>query len=313
MRTLIAAAIVAAATLQPARAAQPAPDTPLVKRGDVVVTVQDFNGSLARLNEEQRFSYRGNLERLTSAVSAIYVARELAREAREAGIDREPEIRTRLQLQEEALLAQVFMERFEKSIKTPDYEARAREIYRSDPEHYKIPEKVKLRHILVSFQGRTKEEARRRAEEARGKMLAKGPFYPIVREYSNDPSARAGGGEIGPAAYSSLPTELAQAARKMQPGEVSGLIESADGYSVIELLDRKAAGVIPFEAAKKSLIADEEKKYRRGVMDKKLGEITQSKEITIYTDNIAAMKTEVDAEALRRMHEDQAKSEAAAR
>ena len=82
---------------------------------------------------------------------------------------------------------------------------------------------------------------------------------------------------------------------------------------MIELLDRKAPGVIPFEVAKKTLIADEEKKYRRAIIDKKLGDITQSKEITIYTDNIAAMKTEVDTEALRRMHEEQAKSEAPAR
>src|SRR5437762_49672 len=85
-------------------------------------------------------------------------------------------------------------------------------VKRGDPDAYKVAEKVKLRHILVSFQGRTPEEARRRAEEARAKMLAKGPFYPIVREYSNDPSVRASGGEIGPAPYSSLPTELAQAA-----------------------------------------------------------------------------------------------------
>src|SRR5438093_904915 len=130
MRTLIAAAAVAATMFHPARAAEPAADTPLVKRGDIVVTAQDLNAFLARIGEEQRFAYRGNLERLTTAVSGIYVARELAREAREAGIDREPDIRKRLQIQEESLLAQVVMERFEKSIKTPDYEARAREIYR---------------------------------------------------------------------------------------------------------------------------------------------------------------------------------------
>jgi parvulin-like peptidyl-prolyl isomerase len=309
MRTMLAAAILAAALIRPAAGAEPPADAPLATRGDIAVTVEDFNAVMSKLPEDRRFSYRASLDRLTATVSNLYVTRVLAREARAAGISEEPEVKKRLQIMEEDLLAQIYLERFEKAIKTPDYEARAREIYVTSPERFKVPEKVMFRHILVDFQGRTRDEARRRAEEAHRRILAKENIVAIVRDFTNDPVYRENRAEIGPAPYSALIKEIADEARKLSPGDVSPVFESEHGFHVIVLLERSRPSVIPFEEAKKILIEDENTKYRRAIIDKKLGEITQSKEITLYTDNIAALKTEVDREELRKLHEEQARKQ----
>lgn len=309
MRMNHALAVVAATALGVALAAEPPPETVLVKRGDTTVTAGDFMASIARLPEDQRTGYRADVQRIVSNVSSIYLNRALATEARAAGIDKDPEVQARLRLAEEQLLAQLYMERFEKGIKTPDYTARALEAYRADPARYAIPEKVKFRHILVSFQGRTREETHRRAEEARAKLLAKESFLRTAREYSNDPTLRGNDGVIGPAPYSLLLPQLAAAARTSPLDAVSDLIESPEGYHIIIVLERRPGSVVPFEKAKKTIIEAEQAKFRKAAVDKKLAEITHSTDITLYTDEIAKLKTEVDRDELRRMHEEEADRE----
>ena len=306
MHIKLLAATVACSVSLACSAADSPPETVLVKRGDTVVTAGDFYASISKLPDDQRFSYRADVLRITSAVSAIYTARVLANDARAAGIDKDPEIRARLKLAEEQLLTQVYLERVEAAIKTPDFEPRAREIFRADPERFKVPERVQFKHILVSKQGRTNEEARRRAEEARQKLLAGENFTRTAREYSNDPTFRNNSGDLGPAPYSLFLKELGEAARKLPIGQVSDLIESGEGYHVILVQERLPASVATFEQAKKSLIEAEETKFRRTEMARKLAEITNSKEITLFTDDIAALKTEVDRDMLRRLHEEEA-------
>ena len=251
--TLIALAAACGLSLA-CTAADLAPETVLVKRGDTEVTAGDFYASLAKLPEEQRFSYRADVLRITSAVSSLYLSRRLADEARAAGIDKDPEVQRRLRLGEEQLLTQIYLERFEKSIKTPDYEPRAREIYKADSERFRQPERVQFKHILVSFQGRTHEEAKRRAEEARQKLVAGENFTRTAREYSNDPTFRNNDGVLGPAPYSAFIKELAETARKLPLNQPSELIESSEGYHLIVVQERLAASIIPYDNAKKPLI-----------------------------------------------------------
>jgi peptidyl-prolyl cis-trans isomerase C len=292
-----------------ALAADPAPGTPLVKRGDVAITVEDFNAALARVPEEDQFEFRASMERVKKTVDSLYLIRMLANEARAQGIDKEPEVQRRLELQDEQLLSQIYLERFDKAIKTPDFEARAKELYAADPDHFKIEERVKLQHIMVDRQGRTKEEALKRIDEARNRLLAHENFYAVAREYSNDPAYRQTQGDVGPATYSELPPELAAVARKLKPGEVSDVIDAFDGLHVIVLTERRPSAVIPFEKVKANLIKAEETKYKRGVLDRKLGEITQNKDVVIYTDNIAALKTEPDENQIREKHDEAAARE----
>jgi parvulin-like peptidyl-prolyl isomerase len=284
-----------------AGAADPAPDTVLVKRGDISVTVGDFLATLTRIPENQRFTYRADVDRISSAVSSIYVMRALASEARGQGIDKEPDVQRRLRLAEETLLGQIVMERFEKTIVTPDFEAYAREIYKANPDRFEIPARFKLRQVIVSTQGRSGDEARRLAEEARTKMVAGEPLGKVVREYSNDPNARANDGIVA-GAYNLLPDPVAAAARTVPLGQPSEPISTDRGYYVIVVSERVPSGTVPYEKAKVALIEQEKTKFRKAALDQKLKSVTNSKEITIDTDAIASLKTEFDRDAMMKAH-----------
>jgi hypothetical protein len=99
------------------------------------------------------------------------------------------------------------------------------------------------KHLLVMYKGsrrappgieRSKEEAKKRAEEADKKAKAPGAkFEELVKEYSDEPGAGARGGDLGTFRKGSMVPEFQNALDTMKVGEVSGVIETPFGYHVI--------------------------------------------------------------------------------
>ena len=281
-------------------ASDPPPDTVLVRKGDVTVTAGDFLANMDKLAGPARFSYRADLQRITNNVSGLFVTRELANEARAQGIDKEPEVQRRIRLAEEAVLAQVDMERFEKTIVTPDFEPRARELYKANPARFERPAAMRGRRIVVSLQGRTEEEAKRRAQEAVTKLAAGEPIGAVTREYSNDPNLRINNGVYeGP--YNLLPDEVAAVAKTAPLKTVMGPIRTASAYEVLMVEERVPAFTVPFDKAKGELISLEQDKFRKAAIDEKLKGITNDKSILIDTDAIASLQTHPDIDKIHEM------------
>jgi peptidyl-prolyl cis-trans isomerase C len=243
-------------------------------------------------------------------VSSIYVARSLASEAREQGIDRDPEVQRRLRLVQETLLAQVYIERFQKGLQVPDFTAVAAEMYKANQARYTVPATVRLRQIFVASQGRTDEEARKRIGEARSRIAGGEAFNgAIVKEYSNDPRARINDGLID-GAYTGVAREVAEVAKTIPLYQLSEPIKASDGYWIIRVDERVPSHITPFDDVKDDLIVGEEKKFRNAALDRKLGTITNSKDVVLYTDQIAALQTVVDRDKLQQMHIDRARKDA---
>jgi protein-disulfide isomerase len=102
---------------------------------------------------------------------------------------------------------------------------------------------ARARHIMVQWKGaegadasvvRSKEEAYQRALEVQKKLLARsGDFASLAKEYSNCPSA-AQGGELGRVTRGEFVPEFEAVLFTLAPHELSGVVESAFGYHVIE-------------------------------------------------------------------------------
>jgi parvulin-like peptidyl-prolyl isomerase len=115
--------------------------------------------------------------------------------------------------------------------------ASAREV---DP---KDRETIEASHLLVAYQGsrraqptvtRSKEEAKKRAEQALAKAKKKGTeFEKVVAEYSDEPRAAERGGKLGAFTRRRMAKEFSDAAFALKPGELSGVVETPFGYHVI--------------------------------------------------------------------------------
>lgn len=129
--------------------------------------------------------------------------------------------------------------------------AKVKDYYDKHPTDYNEPAKVQARHILVAFKGarnasgdgaaREKDAAKKRAEEVLAKVKAAGSnFAALAKEFTDEPSGKARGGDLGKFTRDAMVKEFADAAFALKAGEVSGVVESPFGFHVI-----RVEGVFP--------------------------------------------------------------------
>lgn len=99
-----------------------------------------------------------------------------------------------------------------------------------------------LSHILVSLpEGASSEaigQAERRARAARARAAQGVEFARLAAEFSDSPDALEGG-RLGWRRAGQIPTVFMQALDGMQPGDVSDVIRSPNGFHVLRLDDRR--------------------------------------------------------------------------
>jgi hypothetical protein len=112
-----------------------------------------------------------------------------------------------------------------------------------------------VRHLVVLSERwrpeEHREEAAARAAAAAARAHAGEPFEALVAEYSDEPMAAERGGLLQPGRIGSWVAEFWEAARRLEPGEVSGVVESEFGYHVIRL---EAVDTIPFEEVREEVL-----------------------------------------------------------
>jgi peptidyl-prolyl cis-trans isomerase NIMA-interacting 1 len=105
------------------------------------------------------------------------------------------------------------------------------------------PAEIAARHLLVSYKGglraspgigRSKAEARARAEEAQKRAIAGEDFVTLVKQYSDEPGAAERGGDLGKFERGSMVPAFANAAFALKVGEISEVVETQFGYHVIK-------------------------------------------------------------------------------
>lgn len=128
------------------------------------------------------------------------------------------------------------------------------EYFEENREMFNTPRSAEVRHVL--------SETRAEAEEVRAALAGGADFGEIAKERSSDQSTASQGGELGSISYSeSLPSWL-KSAFELAPGELSGVVESEDGFHVIEVTELTPAAEPEFEEVKE--------KVRRKVLEEKM-------------------------------------------
>ncbi|MGB2817395.1 MAG: SurA N-terminal domain-containing protein [Burkholderiaceae bacterium] len=136
-------------------------------------------------------------------------------------------------------------------------EADVKAYYEQNKARYGTDEQRRASHILITAEGSDKAAARKKAEQLLAQVKAKpADFEKLARENSKDPGSAAQGGDLGFFGKGMMVKPFEEAVFKLQPGEISDIVESDFGFHIIRLTEVKPAQIRPFEQVRGDIERD---------------------------------------------------------
>ena len=145
------------------------------------------------------------------------------------------------------------------------------EYYKQHREEYEGREQVKLRQIVILCPATApvekKRECRAEIDSIMARLKAGEKFEVLAAKYS--PQL---GGEMGFVEKGAMLQPVEDAAFKLKVGEVSDIVESPAGFHIIQLLDRRGAGIKSLQSVREEILnkltlEKSEKKFEEWMTD----------------------------------------------
>lgn len=236
----------------------------LVRLGDSVITDSEIEAKKKSL----RFSRKNDDEIIEETISnrLLYLA------AIKDGLDKDPQIRARLQEQIERLLGQMYINREIASLGISDEQLKS--YYDEHKADFAIPERAIIAHIQLASE--------KEATDLLKKLQENEINWPAAaREYSTDKNTSKNDGRLGTVIRGQFipiigtSEEITDAIFAAEPGSIIGPFETPKGYHLIQVSTKTASSSEPFEKVKRQIvdilsISDEEiNNYYEEVKDKR--------------------------------------------
>ncbi|MCK5618988.1 MAG: peptidylprolyl isomerase [Candidatus Krumholzibacteria bacterium] len=148
-------------------------------------------------------------------------------------------------------------------IAIPDSVAMA--YYLQNPNEFISPDSVRARHIIIRA-SQTDTDADKKAKRETllnlsEQVKAGEDFAELAKEYSEGPSAPRGG-DLGYFTHGDMVPAFSDVTFALQPGQVSGLVETRFGFHIIQVIDRKESRKLEYEEVEAGLKAQLNKFYQ---------------------------------------------------
>jgi peptidyl-prolyl cis-trans isomerase D len=140
--------------------------------------------------------------------------------------------------------------------------------YSSHPEAFRVPERVKARHILIEtprpgpdgkVDQKAVEEARAKAQDVLKQARAGADFAALANKYSTDPgnedpkTHEKKGGELGWFGKGQMVPEFEKVAFAQNKGQISDLVQTEYGFHIIQTEDKEEAHIKPLAEARNDI------------------------------------------------------------
>lgn len=219
----------------------------------------------ARLrNPNAQFVYPALAERLVGNAFLAHLARR-------EKLDAEPEYEALKRENRHELLVRLTRAKIAAGVRPPT-EGELRAEYDSRPGLRRVPEEALVRYLWTDDRGRA-EEAARRARQG-------GDFGALIKEYSRDPGSQAGGSPMT-VRRGDVTIGFEEAVFSKKAGEVTGVVEAAGNFFVIEVKEQRAARALPFEEIRERLAESMRKDRLKAATEDYLKKLRSAVKVTI--------------------------------
>ncbi len=134
-------------------------------------------------------------------------------------------------------------------------EQEIKDFYEQNKEiYFKVPEKVKVSHILAQYNESGQEASEAEKKEALDKIefikseIEEGKdFAEVAKEYSDDALSAENGGDLGYITKGQMVKEFEDMAFQLEAGEVSSPVETIYGYHILKVTDKQEEYIEEYE------------------------------------------------------------------
>lgn len=153
-------------------------------------------------------------------------------------------------------------------------EREARAYFESHREAFDEPERVRVRHVLVS----TEAEAR----VALARLRRGEPFEKVAKDLSQDPGTRDRGGEVGLVAPGQTVPEFERVAFSLKPGELSEPVRTSFGYHIVQVTERLPAKKATWEGVRRQVLELVRENKRREAFEAWVKDLRNQARIVVH-------------------------------
>ena len=143
------------------------------------------------------------------------------------------------------------------TIQTPEPQLRA--YYDAHKDEFRTPERVRVRHILLQTVGKSSgevEKIKAKAQDLLKQIRAGANFADLAKKYSEDPGSKDKGGEYGWMTRGQTVKNFETTAFSLKPGQISDLVTTEYGFHIIQVEEKEAAGLQPFEKVRDQIAGE---------------------------------------------------------
>jgi peptidyl-prolyl cis-trans isomerase C len=232
-----------------------------------------------------------------------YVAKRLLlQEALKSGFDKRPDVQAAV----EAARDSAIFDQYIKDVVAPNVvtNAEVRKFYDEHQDDFRLPESVKVRHIVITWNQRPKPDAMEKIKTVATEIRSGAPsprdatpemqkvllnrFAAAARQSSED-GAASSGGDLGWVIKGSLDKSFEEAAFALKPMTMSGIVESQFGYHLIFVEDKKPPRPQAFDEVKSDIreyLMTQHAADVMGSVKRLTNELRSNSKIAFYPENL---------------------------
>jgi peptidyl-prolyl cis-trans isomerase D len=147
--------------------------------------------------------------------------------------------------------------------------------YKDNLDQFKEPEKIRVSRIFLPTAGKDKAAVQKDAQALLDRLSGGSDFAQVARVSSQDEKAKEGG-DWGYEEWRNLSDKEGQEIAKLSPDQISGLVETDEGFSIFKVSEKEPEKTQSLEEVKVRIKSSLEDQKAREIAEQRIGQIEKT-------------------------------------
>jgi len=257
--------------------------------GEKQFTTADFDRWMTFNSESTQKEVMADSKKKETMLTQIITAMVISDIARQEGFNNRTDIKEKMQLMLNHYLALEYLDKVistQASVSEEDIQ----KYYEANKERFSLKESVRARHILIktnkTMTEADREAAKKKLQDILDQIKNGADFAELAAQYSEDTATNINGGDLDFFSRGRMVSQFEDTAFSLNPGEVSGIIETAYGYHIIKVEERRPETAKPLSEVKNMIVKTLELDKKKEYVDQYIVKAMEAARAEVYPEKL---------------------------